>query len=73
VISYNNITVWKFKVTVEGMTRVKLPNENSYYALHLCLLDSWCSYQRSHAIKRQYEHKDTMPASVMEILKPRSI
>jgi hypothetical protein len=40
VISYQHIIVWKFKVTLEGMMRVKFPNENSYYALHLSLLDS---------------------------------
>jgi len=32
VISYKHIMVWKFKVTLEGIIRVKLPNENSYYA-----------------------------------------
>jgi hypothetical protein len=42
VISYKHIMVWKFKVTLEGMMRIKLPNENSYHALHLSLLDSWC-------------------------------
>jgi hypothetical protein len=40
VISYKHIMVWKFKATLEGMMRVKLPNENSYYALHLSPLDS---------------------------------
>ena len=40
VISYKHIKVWKFEVTRKSMMRVKLPNENSYYALHLSLLDS---------------------------------
>lgn len=65
--------VWKFNVTVEGMMRVKLPKENSYYALHLSLLDSWCWYRRWNAINGEDEHKDALSASLMEILKPRSI
>jgi hypothetical protein len=40
VISYKHIMVCKFKVTLEGMMRVKFPNENLYYTLYLSLLDS---------------------------------